>query len=359
MKLLSQATDHHMVQWVPIYFSISTGILSAIIYQTHLIKNIRIKVGIIILIVIINFIMFFTTIYTTVTPFGSPQYSIERPIARSLAPIKRPDYDAFVSLGETLKNLTIKNPSNIAILNESHEMNLGIVRDLKRRYDIANLNYASIAAVDYRDDLGLNQLLNANLLLIPKKMIVLIPGFQTNLSIMSNNIRVYVDKHPELFTPISTYRFGSPYSDKSWWNNEYAKSSSTFTLYRLNKPLTAQQKIQLSHTIANDIFRGSHYAGSFVLAIAPNSGVGPSAVNGDKAVFSIRNSEYAGILIKSKSFVISSSCDFKFQNLSGELVKGNIGKNRINLGQGSQNYITIKNSSMPSKKLCNYQILPN
>ena len=359
MKLLSQATDHHMVQWVPIYFSISAGVLSAIIYQTYLIKNIRIKVGITILIVIINFTMFFTTIYTSVTPFGSPQYSIERPIARSLAPIKRPDYDAFLSLGETLKNLSIKNSSNIAILNESHEMNLGIVKDLKRKYDIANLNYASIGALDYRDDLGLNQLLNANLLLIPTKMIALIPGFQTNLSIMADNMRIYADRHPELFTPISTYQFGSPNSDKSWWNNEYAKSSSTFTLYRLNKPLTAQQKIQLSHTIANEILRGSNYAGSFVLAIAPNSGVGPSAANGDKVVFSIQNPEYAGILIKSKSFIISSSCYFEFQNLSGELAKGNSGKNRINLGTSSQNYITIKNSSIPSKKLCNYQVLPS
>jgi len=359
MKLLSQATDHHMVQWVPIYFSISVGILSAIIYQTHLIKNIRIKVGILILIVMINFVMFFTTIYKSVTPFGSPQYSIERPIARSLAPIKRPDYNAFMSLGAMLKNLSIKDSTNIVILNESHEMNLGIVKDLKRKYDIANLNYASIAALDYRDDLGLNQLLNANLLLIPKKMIALIPGFQTNLSIMANNMRIYADMHPELFTPISTYQFGSPNSDKSWWNNEYAKSSSTFTLYRLNKPLTAQQKIQLSHTIANDIFRGSHYAGSFILAIAPNSGAGPSAANGDKAVFSIRNPEYAGILIKSKSFIIRSTCDFKFQNLSGELANGNIGENKINLGDSSQNYITIKNSPIPYKKLCNYQILPN
>jgi hypothetical protein len=264
-----------------------------------------------------------------------------------------------MSLGETLKNLSIKNSSNIVILNESHEMNLGIVKDLKRKYDIANLNYASIAALDYRDDLGLNQLLNANLLLIPKKMIALIPGFQTNLSIMANNMRIYADQHPELFTPISTYRFGSLNSDKSWWNNEYAKSSSTFTLYRLNKSLTDQQKIQLSHTIANDIFRGSHYAGSFILAVAPNSGGGPSAANGDKAVFSIRNNEYVGIAIKSKSLIMRSTCDFKFQNLSGELGNGNIGENKINLGASSQNYITIENSPIPYKKLCNYQILPN
>jgi hypothetical protein len=127
----------------------------------------------------------------------------------------------------------------------------------------------------------------------------------------------------------------------------------------LNKPLTAQQKIQLSHTIANDIFRGSHYAGSFILAIAPNSGVGPSAANGDKAVFSIRNPEYAGILIKSKSFIIRSTCDFKYQNLSGELANGNIGENKINLGASSQNYIIIKNSPISYDKLCNYQILPN
>jgi hypothetical protein len=359
MRLLAQATDHHMVQWVPIYFSISIGVLIVIIHQTNLVKNIRVKTTISILIVIVNFSVFFITIHATVTPFGNPQYSFERPIARSLAPIKRPDYDALVSLGYTLKNLSLKNPATLAILNESHEMNSGIVQALKRKYDISNLDYSTIGALDYRDDLGLNQLLNANLFLVPKEMIVLIPGFQTNLSIMANDIRLYAEKHPELFTPISTYRFGAPYSANSWWNNQYIKSSSTFTLYRLNKALTAQQKIQLSQTIANNILRGSHYAGSLILAIAPNSGVGPSAASGDKVEFSIRNSEFSGLLVKSKSITVNSSCNFKLQSSSGKLINGNIGKNKFDQGASPQEYIVIKNSSMPTSKLCNYEISPS
>jgi hypothetical protein len=358
MTLLSQATDHHMVQWVPIYFSISMAVLSAIIHQIYSNRYSRIAVGSATLIVLLNLVVFLITICAVITPFANPRYSFERPIGRSLAPLERPDYDSLVNLGTTLKNLTVKNELNLAVLNESHEMNSGIARSLKRKYNLSNLDFATLGALDYRDDLGLNQLLNAGLFLIPNKMIVLIPGFQTNLSIMANNIGVYAHHHPDLFTPIGTYLFGAPKSINSWWNNEYIKSSSTFTLYKLNRPLTAGEKIQLSGTISNDILRGSHYAGSFVLAIAPDSGFGPSATNGDKIDVSISDPNFAGVMTKSKSFIINSTCDFELKELSGEIIKGTIGKNRINIGANSQNYITIKNGSMFTSKLCNYQLLP-
>lgn len=356
MKILSQATDHHMVQWVPMYFALSVAFLCVLI--SELIQNKWKKVGITSLIILINMLLFAVTLLMTVTPLGNPQYSFERPIARSLAPIRRPDFNSLMSLGIQLAALSSKNIQNIAILNESHEMNSGIVQDLKRKFHIINLSTATIGALDYRDDIGLNQLLDANLFLVPTDFITLIPDYQNNLMILAKDLQKYAISQPNEFLPVSQYLIGAAAGTKSWWNNQYIKSSSLFTLYKLAHPLSLLTKEKISNQMIADIIKAAHFSGSYILAFGPHNGFGPSATNGNTIKFSLSAGESAGIQMLNKSLEINTNCYSVFK-VGGKIsIKLHPGSQKISTSMIPGGILILHNAKTSANSMsCSYQLL--
>jgi len=359
MKILAQATDHHMVQWVPFYFSISIAVVIKIIsvklsdkkHLRYLLAEITLAIALICLFVI--------TVSFSVTPFGSPRYSFERPLARSIAPIKRPDIVSLVNLGKELKFLDQAPTKTIAVLNESHEINVDIIKDIIRKNSIAHLNYATIGSLDYRDDLGLNELLNSSYFLIPRNILFVIPGYQDNLAIISKAMDRYVADHPKLFKKMWMGKIGAPFDTKAWWNNQYIKSSSIFNLYVLTENLSGQEKDSLGEAIARSIMQNGHFVGSFILLTGPNGSGGPSAINGDRIEFSLNNDDFASVLARTNIFNVQTNCEGDILAESGKKYKIHVGLQEIALTSNSPTHFIIRNRSVEPSNYCRYLIERN
>ena len=182
MTTLRQATDHHMVQWVPTYFAICASLWLGKGWQTRTSFSLNLRIVSVPLIVLLSSVSVLPILMKN-TPFASSSNAVFRPIAHSVSPIQRDDFNELLRLQSFLSSIKTDMPiSTISVLNESHEMNAGILKTALRKANRSDILVLPVGGIDFRDDPGLNRIANSDYLVVSNPFVGIIPKYQKLLS---------------------------------------------------------------------------------------------------------------------------------------------------------------------------------
>jgi hypothetical protein len=245
MTLFKQATDHHMVQWVPTFATLGMVYILKIFsdkkYWAYL-KKASILTGFFLLGIVLTMPQ---------TPFASPSNAFARPFAHSIAPIQRPDIANLEKLKKDISPLILGGAS-IVSLNESQEFNQGTLKAMFQDSNFKKISLLPIGTMDYRDDPGFRNFFDADYLLVPDPFIALIPKYQHTLKAFNSEFQSTA-KSKNYWEKIASYKIGDISSSSTWWSVDYAKEQTQVSLFRRIIPVPETYRRAFVQNVYEDV----------------------------------------------------------------------------------------------------------
>jgi hypothetical protein len=319
MMTLKQATDHHMVQWVPTYFALCSLIL---LHLFLLLRKSKMILGNLAIVTFAIVVLTVSTIpfFQVNTPFASPVNPLLRPIAHSFAPIVRDDYQGLQKLAKFLKSLPSNDENkSISVLNESHEMNAGIIKTLIRESNIKNLKVLPVGGIDFRDDPGLNRIANSDYLILSDPFVGIIPGYQ-KLLLASNRAYTQISFDPNVYIKIYESKFGRNNLDPNfiWWDNQYSKASTNISIFMKKSSIPYKTQETMGLSILMEQYAHAKNMPSIQLAAGSISSKGSDPYSSESVQLMLDSDNSRGtILWLKKDLSIKSNCPIRVK-IDGE-----------------------------------------
>jgi hypothetical protein len=308
MLVFRQATDHHMVQWVPVY---STLGIATLVYAT---RGLRFGFIIRILTILISCLSLSLTLISQSTPFASPSNPFMRPFPHSVAPVVRNDYNELQRLKTALTPITASGQSIIS-LNESHEFNQGLLKSMFLDKKLQDLKILPIGSMDFRDDPGFRNLFEADFVLAPDPFIPLIPKFQKTLEMINMQFQ-NISFRGSYWSKIASFDLGDTASKSNWWSADYAKKRTFVTLYKRVEtvPELVRQKFVLD--IYDSLYGSDTKLSSIQLISGPDSSFGASLSNNQNLGAVLEDPiEKLSFIKREKKIRIASKCGLTVRSI--------------------------------------------
>lgn len=351
MSLFKQATDHHMVQWVPTIATLGT------ITILHFFKDRKNWPIAIRSTLLVNLLMLGIVLTMTQTPFASPSNAFARPFAHSVAPLQRPDITSLMSLKEDIAPLIFSGKSFVS-LNESHEFNQGTLKAMFQNVKSDKLSLLSIGTVDYRDDPGFRNFFEAEYLLVPDPYIPLIPKYQRTLMEFNSEFQMTAGASG-FWQKEATYQIGDTSSSSTWWSNDYAKTRTNLSLYRRIAVIPEDYRRNFVQAVYENTQKlGTEMAKLQLVSGSASSAGGSLANNGVVMVHLTSAFPSSLIYSKLKDIFISSSCDLVALYGNGYLLPVNSGLSRISNLDIENQFIELTQRNSDANE-CKVEIRPS
>jgi hypothetical protein len=356
MATLKQATDHHMVQWVPIYAAICSSIWIQAIHK-RFIKSAFSKV-IFFGLISCFFSLLLLPFVSEKTPFASPTNAFFRPVAHSIAPIVRDD----ISELKRLENFLIAQPISdkqltVSVLNESHEMNAGIIKSLLRANNSSSIKVLPIGGLDFRDDPGMNRIANSDYLIVSKPFIGIIPKFQKVLRAANTHYSDLASSNKEIFSLVYSGNVGRINSsrDLNWWDNQYAKENTSIYIYKKIKRIPYSLQEELGVRILRELYDSSKLRPSIQLAAGSIESKGSDPyTDGEVSIEMLKGSSLATVLWFKDDLVVNSNCKIRvsIDGSAGEFLRNGL------LRWFANSNVRIVRFENPQNSNCSVRVIP-
>lgn len=351
MTLFKQATDHHMVQWVPTIGTL--GIVFILKYFTEkkfwsIASKASIAGGISFLVIVLAMPQ---------TPFASPSNAFARPFAHSIAPIQRPDISNLMRLKEALTPSVLAGKS-IVSLNESQEFNQGTLKAMFQNSNFKEISLLPIGTMDYRDDPGFRNFFDADYILVPDPYIPLIPKYQKTL-MQFNSEFALTGPASGFWLKKDSFQIGDISSSSTWWSVDYAKKQTEISLYQrvLEVPEDFRRNF-VKHVYANTQRQGTKMADLQLVSGGTSSTGASLANNGIVTVELTSSSSPATVYLRTWKVDFDSTCEFSAKFDDGRSLTFKAGKSSLSAVAGSDSFMTL----MPPRRnsnTCKIRIYPS
>jgi hypothetical protein len=348
MSLFKQATDHHMVQWVPTIATLGT------ITILHFFKDRKNWPLIKRSTILFNFLMLGIVLTMTETPFASPSNAFARPFAHSVAPLQRPDIASLMALKKEIAPLIFSGKSFVS-LNESHEFNQGTLKAMFQDVKSDKLSLLSIGTVDYRDDPGFRNFFEAEYLLVPDPYIPLIPKYQRTL--MEFNSEFQMTAGPSGFWQKEvTYQIGDTSASSTWWSNDYAKTRTNLSLYRRIAVIPEDYRRNFVQAVYKNTQKLGTEMAKLQLVSGSASSAGASLANNGVVTLRLtKSSPTATVYVENAKIALDSNCYITVIFESGISTSIRPGKSTLQ-GVGNPNQFIRLMQQSKNQENCNVVI---
>lgn len=351
MALFKQATDHHMVQWVPTIGTL--GIVFILKYFTvkiywSIVSKASIAVGLSLLLIVLAMPQ---------TPFASPSNAFARPFAHSIAPIQRPDISNLSRLEKTLIPFVLAGKS-IVSLNESHEFNQGTLKAMFQNSNFMEISLLPIGTMDYRDDPGFRNFFDADYILVPDPYLPIIPEYQRTLMQLNSEFSL-TGKASGFWLKKDSFQIGDISSSSTWWSVDYAKKQTEISLYkRVSEIPEDYRRNFVRHVYANTQSQDTKMA-DLQLVSGGTSSRGASLANNSLVTVELTSSSTpATVYVKAWKVNFDSTCKFSVKFDDGRSLKVQPGKSSLSAPAGTDSFMTL----MPPRSdanICKIRIYPS
>lgn len=341
MSIFKQATDHHMVQWVPTFATL--GIISILNFFT----NKKYWLSLTRAVLFSGFFLLGIVLTMSQTPFASPSNAFARPFAHSIAPIQRPDMANLLAMKTDISPLILSGAS-IVSLNESQEFNQGTLKAMFQNSNFKKIALLPIGTMDYRDDPGFRNFFDADYLLIPQPYIPLIPKYQNTLTVLNSEFHLTAGAS-RFWQKITSYKIGDISSSSTWWSVDYAKKQTKLTLYKRIVEIPEGYRRVFVQNVSNSAEKRGTKMAKVQLVSGSASSIGASlANNGVVTIRLAQSSTSATVYVKNTRIDIDSSCSILAKFDSGTTIK-------LRSGQSTLQDFTNANQFLSLRQLNNTQ----
>ncbi len=348
MSLFKQATDHHMVQWVPTISTLGT------IAILHFFKDRKNWPLIKRSTILVNFLMLGIVLTMTETPFASPSNAFARPFAHSVAPLQRPDIASLMALKKEIAPLIFSGKSFVS-LNESHEFNQGTLKAMFQNVKSDKLSLLSIGTVDYRDDPGFRNFFEAEYLLVPDPYIPLIPKYQRTLMEFNSEFQMTAGASG-FWQKEATYHIGDTSSSSTWWSNDYAKTRTNLSLYRRIAVIPEDYRRNFVQAVYENTQKLGTEMAKLQLVSGSASSAGASLANNGVVTLRLtKSSPTATVYVENAKIALHSNCYVSVIFESGASASIQPGKSTLQ-GFGNPNQFISLMQQSKNQENCNVVI---
>jgi hypothetical protein len=309
MTLFKQATDHHMVQWVPTIATLG------IIFILNIFSNKKYWVHLRKASIIAGFFLLGIVLTMPQTPFASPSNAFARPFAHSIAPIQRPDMANLANLKTEIYSLILGGAS-IVSLNESQEFNQGTLKAMFQDSNFKKIALLPIGTMDYRDDPGFRNFFDADYLLVPDPYIPLIPKYQNTLMEFNSEFQSTVEAS-SYWQKKATYKIGDISSSSTWWSVDYAKKQTNMSLYKRVVEIPEEYRMGFVQSVYTNVQKKGTQMAKVQLVSGSAASMGASlSNNGVVSLELTQSSDSATIYVETTRIEIDSDCNIsaRFSN---------------------------------------------
>jgi hypothetical protein len=351
MTLFKQATDHHMVQWVPIFATLG------MIFILNFFLNKKNWVYLQKASVLSGFFSLGIVLIMPQTPFANPSNAFARPFAHSIAPLQRPDIVSLTTVKKDIYPLILSGAS-IVSLNESHEFNQGNLKAMFQDSNFKKISLLPIGTMDYRDDPGFRNFFDADYLLVPDPFIPLIPQYQNTLMAFNSEFQSTVEKS-NYWQKKATYKIGDINSSSTWWSNDYAKKLTEISLYKRVTEIPRDYRQNFVRNVYANTERLGTRMASLQLVSGPATSFGASLANNGVVTLELKRSTVpAMIYLGVRKVNFDSNCKFFAHFDNGSSVSISSGKSKLEVTGTKASFFTI-NLSKNNSKTCRISIYPS
>jgi hypothetical protein len=335
MSIFKQATDHHMVQWVPTFATL--GIISILNFFTN--KKYWLSLSRAVL--LSGFFSLGIVLTMSQTPFASPSNAFARPFAHSIAPIQRPDMANLLTMKTDISPLILSGAS-IVSLNESQEFNQGTLKAMFQNSNFKKIALLPIGTMDYRDDPGFRNFFDADYLLIPEPYIPLIPKYQNTLKALNSEFQFTVGES-RFWQKIDAYKIGDVSSSSTWWSVDYAKKQTVITLYKRIVEIPEESRRLFVQNVSKSTEKRGTKMAKVQLVSGSASSIGASlANNGVVTIRLAQSSTSATVYVKNTRINIDSNCDILAIFDSGSIIKLRSGQSTLQGFTNTNQFLSLR-----------------
>jgi len=301
MTLFKQATDHHMVQWVPTIATLGLMFILNIFLNKKYWAQLR-KAS-----MLSGFFLLGIVLTMPQTPFASPSNAFARPFAHSIAPIQRPDMANLATLKADIYPLILSGAS-IVSLNESQEFNQGTLKAMFQNSNFKKIALPPIGTMDYRDDPGFRNFFDADYLLVPDPYIPLIPKFQNTLMEFNSEFQTTAEKLG-YWRKKASYAIGDISSSSTWWSVDYAKRQTKMTLYKRMVEIPEEYRRGFVRSVYTNVQKRGTRMAKVQLVSGSIASVGASlSNNGVVSLELTQSSPSATVYVEDTKMDLNSDC---------------------------------------------------
>jgi len=348
MNIFRQATDHHMVQWVPTFGTLG------LLFTLDLVKQYKKWQSAKNFTLVIGYLSLAIVLVMPQTPFASPSNAFARPFAHSVAPVQRPDITNLADLKLTLEPLILEGNS-IVSLNESQEFNQGTLKAMFQDLNFKKTSLLPLGSMDFRDDPEFRNLLSADYVLAPDPFIPLIPKFQNTLREINSSFQRAL-QNTNYWVKIAAFEIGDVDSSSTWWSVDYAKKNTELILYKK----VYSPPLDFKRAFVSDVYRklilSDIERSRIQLVDGPKSFHGASMSNNQLIEGVFNSGEEITVFLESSEVEVITRCPISIVALE-KIISFQAGRFYITKDKLQTNFMTIraKTDKNPS---CAIQLRP-